>query len=278
MFPVRSVRNALRRKLYSTQDGTLIAPADNSPAWVIHAMLVQHRLSSYCDFTAMMTSMPAHMFDISKVSIQTANHFGWYIAHIYPVKNRDTAFQSWIRCEVKRRCFLTLHPCNIFPVPGIRNRQHGEDSEVIAFVATQYALRYGSIWTEFLNEIHAEPLHSCQKFGLRLVQFDFTSPQQGSVSGLTGGSQTIALSARMSVATSYRATRLTFKRDQIEPLHPGEQFEVVTPFGVYRFTKQEFHSEFSSIAQSASYREHGSYNGKNLHLKAEKFRVSPDLG
>jgi hypothetical protein len=43
-----------------------------------------------------------------------------------------------------------------------------------------------------------------------------------------------------------RATRLTFKRDLIEALAPDEQFEVVTPFGVYRFTKEEFHSEFGA--------------------------------
>ena len=221
-----------------------------------------------------MTSMPVHMFDVQKHGIRTANCYGWYVAHIYPAKNRDTGFRLWTRGEVKRRCLLTLHPCNIFPVPGVRNGQHEEDPHLIAFMAEQYALRHGSIWTEFLNEVHAAPLRSHQQFGSKPVQFDSPPTQQDLASGQIGCSQATGPSAAASVAVSYPATRLTFKRDLIEALAPDERFEVATPFGVYRFTKQEFHSQFSNIARSASYRERGSYNGKNLHLKAQAFRVS----
>src|SRR4051794_36844513 len=79
VFPVRAVRGALRRQQYSTIDGTMIAPADNSPAWVIHALLLEGRLTSYIEFRELMLSIPTHMFDIRKVTRKTANHYGWYV-------------------------------------------------------------------------------------------------------------------------------------------------------------------------------------------------------
>jgi hypothetical protein len=271
VFPLRMVTGAKRRQLYSTCDGSLIAPADNAPAWAVHALLVERKLSSYHDFKMLMASMPAHMFDIGKIGVRTANSYGWYIAHIFPAKNGDTQFRLWTRDEVKKRCFLTLHPCNIFPVPGVRNRQHGEDPKVIAFVAEQYAIRYRSMWSDFLGQIKAAPLASNTNFGSEQVLRDSISIER------TPTRKKIALTeaaeGKSPSIISYSATRLTFKRDRIEPLGTDEQFEVVTPMGIYRFTKRAFYSEFGNITRSVSYREKGSYNGKQLHLKAQMFRV-----
>ena len=50
-------------------------------------------------------------------------------------------------------------------------------------------------------------------------------------------------------------------------------FEVVTPMGIYRFTKRTFYSEFPNIPETASYREHGVYHCEKLHLKAQRFRL-----
>ena len=256
IFPIRAVTATERRRVYSTSDGTSFAPADNSPAWAVHAVLMEKRLSCYDDFQKLMADIPTHIFDVPR-SVK-ATRAGWYVAHIYPAKNRDTEFLLWCREEVERRFFLTLHPCNFFLMPGVRNRLQGEDPKVIAFMADQYAVRYRFIWADFLNRIHATAIPSQGEFGSEEVESN------------SGRSWSDA-----KVATSYRATRLTFKRDRIEPLAPGELFEVVLPMGIYRFTKQDFYSEFTKIAQSASYRERGIYHGKNLHLKAERFRTLP---
>ncbi len=72
------------------------------------------------------------------------------MAHILPAKDRNTNFSSWDRQEVERRYYLTLHPCNLFFVPGVRNRALGENPEIIQFVARQYAARYATTWKEFV--------------------------------------------------------------------------------------------------------------------------------
>jgi hypothetical protein len=272
VFPVRAVRGAERRKTYPTSDGTIIAPTDNSPAWVVHALLMEKRLSRYQDFKKLICNMPTHMFDIPKVTRRTANALGWYVAHIYPAKNGDINFRSWTRGEVERRFLLSLHPCNLFLMP-LPNRQSGEDAHVIAFIADQFATRYHSTWAKFLACVQVAPLARNPAFGSRPVRpdqssFGSASPNKGS----HGGQRSVSADRREAV--SYRSKRLTFKRDRIEPLAPNEQFEVVTPMGVYRFTKQEFHLEFRNIVTSKSYLEGGSYHGKELHLKAARFRVA----
>ena len=41
IFPACTVAGADRRRVYLTADQTRIAPADNSPAWVVHALCCQ---------------------------------------------------------------------------------------------------------------------------------------------------------------------------------------------------------------------------------------------
>src|SRR5690349_19638258 len=49
-LPVRNVRGATRRTEYQTDEGTRIVPADNSPAWAVHALLLTGRPASYEEF------------------------------------------------------------------------------------------------------------------------------------------------------------------------------------------------------------------------------------
>jgi hypothetical protein len=177
--------------------------------------------------------------------------------------------------EVKRRCFLALHPCNIFLVPGVRNREAGEDHHVIAFIADQYAIRYGSTWEAFLNEIQAHPLCSYPRFGSEPALSASASTSYGCPKRPLNCDALDATAPEIGISASYRAARLTFKRDAIEPLAFDEWFEVKTPMGIYRFTKRDFYAEFAGITRTASYREDGIYHGKNLHLKAQRFRA-PD--
>ena len=269
VFPVRAVRNAERRKIYSTVDGTSIAPADNSPAWVVHAVRMERRLRSYQDFRQLMLDMPTHMFDIRKCVRESANEYGWYVAHILPAKNRNINFLHWDRREVERRFYLTLHPCNLFFVPGVRNRELGENPDVIRYIASRYATRYGVVWEQFLERVGIPT-------GLGDPSFD---PGNFRVEYALAGPRPPLLdihSARLSsdlVKVRYKASRLMFKRDAIEPLGADEFFEVITPMGVYRLTKGDFYTQFPSVTKTPSYRDSGLYHGAKLHLKAQRFRV-----
>lgn len=68
-------------------------------------------------------------------------------------------------------------------------------------------------------------------------------------------------------------TRLTFIRDQIEPLNWDDSFVIRTIKGNYRMTKREFYDVFSNVVNTISYKENGIYHYPTTSKKAEMFRV-----
>jgi hypothetical protein len=74
----------------------------------------------------------------------------------------------------------------------------------------------------------------------------------------------------------YEATRLTFKRDAIEPLQADEAFEVVTPEGVFRMTKAQFYEAFPGVIASTSYQTSGLYNYARTPAKARPFLLDAE--
>ena len=73
------------------------------------------------------------------------------------------------------------------------------------------------------------------------------------------------------MAARYTSTRLTFKRDVIEPMTDDQTFEAETPEGVFRLTKAEFHRAFPEVVGSASYRDRGLYCYARTPVRARKF-------
>ncbi len=69
----------------------------------------------------------------------------------------------------------------------------------------------------------------------------------------------------------YRFTRLCFKADVIEPLQPNEVFQVDTPEGSFRMTKQEFYLVFDNVVASRSYQEQRIYHYSKTPDKARPF-------
>jgi hypothetical protein len=269
VFPVRLVGSGDRRSRlkerqeFETREGSKLMFADNSPAWVLHAWLMAGYLTSYEIFRAAITTIPCHMFDIAKRVPLTIHDLGWYVAHLYPAKNRDTDWCSWSRIEVRRRFYLTLHPCNLFFVPGTRNSEHGEDAEVIGFVAGRYAERYGLLWNDFLEKIGGKPLAERPGFGERLVLALSVAPV----------TPTIRESSAGEAGVRYKATRLLFRKDAIEPLGIEDTFEIITPMGSFRLTKREFYQEFPGVVKSRSYQDRGLYHYPYVPQRAERFRV-----
>lgn len=76
------------------------------------------------------------------------------------------------------------------------------------------------------------------------------------------------------MSVRYASTRLTFKRDVIEPLSDDASFEVETPEGLFRFTKAEFHREFPGVAGSVPYRESGTYDFAKPPRRARPYMVT----
>ncbi len=73
---------------------------------------------------------------------------------------------------------------------------------------------------------------------------------------------------------TYRSTRLTFVRDEIEPLRLHERFGIETPVGTFEMSKGDFRSTFPNVAASKSYQDSGRYSYSQTPRKAQKFLVS----
>ena len=72
----------------------------------------------------------------------------------------------------------------------------------------------------------------------------------------------------------YSATRLLFRRPVIEALSMDESFQIVTPQGMFQFTRREFEAEFPNVLKSKSYRIKGNYHYPTTPQRALKYLIS----
>ena len=71
----------------------------------------------------------------------------------------------------------------------------------------------------------------------------------------------------------YTATRLTFKRDEIEQLNDGDyiKIHVIQDNATYKMTKREFYETFNNVIKTSSYKKLGSYNYPTTPNQALKY-------
>jgi hypothetical protein len=72
---------------------------------------------------------------------------------------------------------------------------------------------------------------------------------------------------------AYTATRLTFKRDLIEPLDDEDYFivHVSNDNSSYKMKKVDFYETFKNVTRTISYKKMGSYNYVKTPKKAFKY-------
>lgn len=260
LFLLRAVRATERRQIYATRDGTRFKATDNAPPWWVHAALLQDCDIAPGAFANVIATIPAHMFDVPPVTPPTASAAGWHIAHTFPVKDRDTNFQSWTRRDVVRRFTRNIHPCNYFLVAKTDWQRWGGDERVIGRFIELYRERYAAVWAEFLELARADEREIVHTAGT--IRYFYNEAPRDAAPRSTSG------------VPQYRAARLTFKRDVIEPLSPNEAFRVVTPSGTFEMTKADFYRVFSNVPLTRSYREAGNYNYATLPRAAAQFLVA----
>jgi hypothetical protein len=73
----------------------------------------------------------------------------------------------------------------------------------------------------------------------------------------------------------YHATRLTFKRNFIEPLDNEDYFivHVSNDNTSYKMKKKEFYETFNNVTQTSSYKNKGNYNYLKTPAKAFKYLI-----
>jgi hypothetical protein len=80
-------------------------------------------------------------------------------------------------------------------------------------------------------------------------------------------------SHREPVAAQYRSSVLLFKRDIILGLQPEQRFRIVTPYGCYVMSRNEFETTFKNVATNKqSFLERGSYHYRWPPSQAQQFR------
>lgn len=247
-----------RRMTFNTENGLVIAPTDNSPAWWAHKMVSSP--NSVIDFE----QVPTHMFDTGRNGFNAINRKGFYVAHIVAAKIGNPDFMRWSRDQAIARFICNIHPINHFYVP-MDNRQLGESPGVIRAAASLAEEMYGPTWNEFL-ELAGD---SGRQY---LANLDSKS-NQILMPKVKTTSFPVPVNADLGGVFQYSSTRLHFKAKFIEPLEWHQVFRVITPFGTFEFTKRQFYDAFPKIVASESYRVAGNYHGANLHNKASAFLV-----
>lgn len=69
----------------------------------------------------------------------------------------------------------------------------------------------------------------------------------------------------------YKATRLLFRAEVIEPLKDSDIFRIHTPEGTFSMRKIDFYQVFSNVVMSNSYRNRGIYHYPKTPAKALAF-------
>jgi hypothetical protein len=72
---------------------------------------------------------------------------------------------------------------------------------------------------------------------------------------------------------TYKYSRLTFKKDKIEPLKDDEYFRVVTHEGTFQMSKSDFYTVFKNVTESSAYKQDGLYNYVKVPQRALQYLV-----
>jgi len=274
LFLVRAVRGQQRGATTRNRHGWRLRATDNSPAWWIHAKLFMERSAVLDDFDRLIEAVPCHMFRIRlRDSINAA---GWHVAHIFDAKDRNTAFDEWDRREVVKRMVRNIHPCNYFFFPHAEWRRYGGDPVVISFFYEKFAVRYSSVWAEFLVLADAKPVGRRDKAEGYRIRFEAAESPRSETAPklLSAPNRRTDAGDRRDVVAHYRSARLTFKADVIEPLETDMRFRIDTPAASYVMTKREFYETFPRIPLSRSYREARVYSFPTPPERASRFRIA----
>lgn len=275
LFIVRWVTGLTRGKIVSTDDETRLLPSDNAPAWWWHMKMFHGTAVSTENFAEFVRDTPAHLFGVS--GHYTVNTAGWHAAHILPAKDGNVDWRTWTRTEAARRFVRNVHPLNLFYVPGAKALKAGGEPELIGYVAWKYAERWPTIWKQFTAVAGTPELRPNARDRLLRVPASTPMTQEAPATEDVRSFRPDSRGTRPMTGrgiVKWKSPRLRFYRDRIEPLDSLGRFRIETPHGSFEMTKSDFHSVFSNVVQSESYRDHGYYHYRSPPKKALRFRVS----
>jgi hypothetical protein len=258
LFLIRYMAGAERGRIYQTSQGQCFKATDNAPAWWFHFALFQELEPSLEDFPTIISTVPSHFFEVAAQLPANISAARWHVAHIFDVKTGDTKYKAWNRSDLVGRFIRNVHPCNYFFIPKQDWQSWGGNERVIAYFVELYKQRYADVWDEFIRLANADPSRIAKTSGSVRYQCGPSMFQTDSRDQTSRSARNQSREGSANVA--YRASRLTFKADVIEPLAALDVFRVETPEGVFEMTKADFCRVFPNVLASRSYREGRLYN------------------
>jgi hypothetical protein len=278
LFLIRAVSDTTRGQIFRTDRGGRFKATDNAPAWWIHFALFQEVDLRAEDFSEIIATLPTHFFEVAVQIPDSINGAGWHVAHIFAVKDRDTDYRSWTTRELLRRCVRNIHPCNYFFLAKTDWQAWGGNERVIAYFAGLYKELYGSLWFDFLALSGADASALLKVSGPVRYRIRPRETNAATTHRFKQDGGDVNREGEETMAVTYKASRLAFKADLIEPLPPSGRFRIVTPHGTFEMSKAEFYSAFPNVVKSRSYTAGRLYHYPTPPSAVQRFRVRPDDG
>lgn len=272
LFLIRAIGETVRGQIYDTNRGSRFKATDNAPAWWIHFALFHEIDLPAASFASIIETLPTHFFEVASQIPHSISSAGWHVAHIFPVKDRNTDYWDWDRKDLVRRCVRNIHPCNYFFIPKADWQLWGGNERLISYFARLYEAHYGSVWAEFLSLARADSSALAKVSGP--IAYHIGVPSLAPAATAFGQTAREPLNEGNGVdVIAYKSTRLAFKADVIEPLVPSARFRIITPVGTFEMSKAEFYSAFPRVVQSKSYNEGRLYHYPTVPGVAQRFRI-----
>jgi hypothetical protein len=218
-------------------------------------------------------TLPAHFFEVAAQLPLSISAAGWHVAHIFPVKDRSTDYRTWDHKELARRCVRNIHPCNYFFIPKTDWQMWGGNEDVISYFAELYESYYGSVWPDFVSMAGTGAKALTRRAGRIAYAIGPRSTVAARIAFEQLEGQSLDQQGGSVYVVTYKATRLAFKADCIEPLHTSDRFRIVTPIGTFELSKAEFYSAFPNVVRSKSYKEGRLYHYRTVPKAAQRFRI-----
>lgn len=273
LFLIRALAETARGQTYRTNSGGRFKATDNAPAWWIHFTLFHEINIPASSFASIIETLPTHFFEVAVQVPLSISAAGWHVAHIFPVKDRNTNYRAWNHDELARRCVRNIHPCNYFFIPKTDWQVWGGNDHVISYFAKLYEDYYHSVWTDFVSLAGTGSKALAKSSGPVAYAIAPRATASAPIALEQSHGESVDHQGGRAHVLTYEATRLAFKADLIEPLPSSGRFRIVTPVGTFEMSKAEFYSAFPNVVKSKSYKEGRLYHYPTVPKAALRFRI-----
>jgi hypothetical protein len=255
--------SAIRGQVLTHATGRLLIPCDNTTAVWAFTLALEGECPSLQEVVASVRSNEIpYSFTGLRGRFAQFYAVGWKLAHIVEVGLQTREQLEHLPIATLEDHFRKLVlPSNMFAIPkawaGL-----GEIPEIIEAIRSSGE-----------HELSASMRAPAPSRSPAMPRASWASTQFP-----VSEERATAVANRVLRSNTYQATRLLFKASVIERLTDDQTFRIETPEGTYEMTKAQFHTTFSNVVESDTYKRTGVYSYNRTPEKARRYMISePDI-